>query len=255
MNNKNNNVYGFGPYNMFFFNFWRLDKKDNDIPIETSIKVTSGKRIANFLSIFAKKEKQIVNNESNIDMHQTIEIPIENSTKTYIINKNNTLTYPDGHTETIFSAETCGSNPSSCFKMTPGTSYSRNQPERMRFGKTIKTLEFYKKTKTHDNEDAITTLIVPTDTDIYFSNPSLSNQCKKRVSKAIVRNNILLKTNTEIPKTRSLLDLNFNYETNSIVTPKNGFDDYGEWIYDGYPSSASGLHIFSTKEKAKEYEY
>lgn len=245
MNNKNNNVYGFGPYNMFLFNYWKPDNKENNEPQH----MENNGKISTFLSkYFDMKVTQSISDKT-VDMSQQIpiEIPIENSTQTYIINKDNTLTYPDGHNEPIFSAETCGPNPSLCFSITPGT--------QSRFGKTIKTLEFYKKTKTDDNDEAITTLIVPTNTDIFFNNKSQSNQCNKRVSKAIVRNNVLLKTNEKIPVTRSLLDANFKYKINTVVIPKNGFDDYGEWVYDNYPSSGTGIHVLSTKDKAKEYEY
>jgi hypothetical protein len=208
------------------------------------------------------QDNEIIVTDSKINLNNTISqdgevIIVTDQNVLYKINPDNTLTYPDGHSETIIPADMCGKNPLSCFTMTPGTSRSRSQPEKMRFGKTNNAIEFYKKTIIYNGDkidEVLTTLIVPSGVDIFFSSPSLSNSCNKRVSKAIVRDQYLIENNKNITESWSIFDRRFKYKTNSVIVPGFVFDNYGEWVYDGYPSSGNGIHVYSTKNKALDHD-
>ncbi len=241
---KDSNVFHLGLRNLF----WTKQQKANKLPNIVIPKIDKNLPIISDVIIPDK-----------INMSILDDIEIKNPTTSYKINKNNTLTYPDGHHEEIMSAEICGGNIPYCFDMIPGTSYSRHNLNKMQFGKTNKTLEFYKKTIVINNNNNIshvlTTIIVPSGTDIFFDSPSLSNTCPKRISEAIIREQRLIESDKIITESRSIRDRDFKYITNQIITPLNGFDSHGEWAYDGHPHSSAGIHVFSTKEKAKNYDY
>ncbi len=247
---NDSNIFNLGLRNLFRMKKWELNKF-SDIIMPDNVAIPNI-IIPNDIVISNKTEEN-----SKIIILDDIEI--KKPTSSYKINKNNTLTYPDGHNEEIISAEICGANISYCFNMIPGTSYNRHNLNKMQFGKTNKTLEFYKKTIVINNNNNIsqvlTTIVVPSGTDIFFGSPSLSNTCSKRISKAIVREQHLIENDKIITESSSIRDHDFKYITNQIITPSNGFDSHGEWAYDGHPSYSAGIHVFSTKDKAKNYDW
>jgi hypothetical protein len=173
---------------------------------------------------------------------------------TYKINPDNTLTYPDGHNEPIISAEVCGNDIPFCFDIMYDSEIRKYSGQKQ-FGKTKRALEFYKKTVTSDNSEVLTTLVVPAGTDIFFSSPSVSNKCRKRAAKAIVKEQTLIESGKIVTESMAMCNKTFKYNTNNLVTPSGPFDNFWEWQYDGYPDGGQGIHVFSTKEKARNFDY
>jgi hypothetical protein len=188
-----------------------------------------------------------------------------------------TLYTPDCQEEKIYPGEFCAKYPYQCFEMLkehkeeilasqfckekyPLNCYTHFDKISNNYGTTKVAVELKKKTTAFNlEEETITSIVVPSGTDIHFQfgnyTQAINRVGKNRVAKAVVKEQRIMKSSELVPETISRYRGDFKYRTGEVVEPQGKFYDWKNSIkHKNYDATCeSGIHAFLTESEAESY--